>query len=516
MSLPGLLRTAARDRPDAIFLREAESMGGSRSASRPPGTITLRELDEHADRLAAGLAARGVGPGDRVAVALPNGAAWIGLLFATTRLSAVLVTLNVRYRGSELEHMLADSGARLVVTVPASGETDLVALYAQLRTRLPGLEHVVVDLDELLENGPGEAPGDDAAPHDPAVILYTSGTTGTPKGAVLTHGSLLASARAEAEHLGLGPDDRFLATMPFTHVGGLTCTLLSALVAGSEVVLTPGFSPAGALRDVLEHGVTVFAGVPTMWTLLLRELGPDATLPSLRYAVAGGSNVEPALCTAITTAAPHARVVNLYGLSETSGAAVMSALDDDADTVASTLGVPLTGVEARIVDPVEGTDAPGDGAEGELWLRGASVAAGYWHRDEPTTFRAGGWLATGDVVARVGGDHLALRGRLKEMFISGGYNVYPVEVENVLGAHPGVAMVAGVGAPDDTHGEVGHFFVVRTPGSDVTADELVALAADRLANYKVPRVVEFVDDLPLTPAGKIQKAALRQRVQKGT
>ena len=323
MSLPGLLRTAARDRPDAVFLREA------------PGTITLHELDEHADRLAAGLAARGVGPGDRVAVALPNGAAWIGLLFATTRLGAVLVTLNVRYRGSELEHMLADSGARLVVTVPASGGTDLVALYAELEPALPGLEHVVVDVDELLGDGPGETPGDDADADDPAVVLYTSGTTGTPKGAVLTHGSLLASARAEAEHLGLRPDDRFLATMPFTHVGGLTCTLLSALVAGSEVVLTPGFSPAGALRDVVEHAVTVFAGVPTMWTLLLRELGPDATLPSLRYAVAGGSNVEPALCTAITTAAPHARVVNLYGLSETSGAAVMSALDDDADTVAS-------------------------------------------------------------------------------------------------------------------------------------------------------------------------------------
>ena len=499
MSVPGLLRSAARERPDAVFLREA------------PGTITLAELDAYADRLAAGLAARGVGPGDRVGVALPNGLGWIGLLVATTRLGAVLVTLNVRYRGSELEHMLADSGARLVVTVPEAGGTDVVALYTELRPRLPHLEHVVVHVDELLGDGPTPAPGDEAPDDDPAVVLYTSGTTGTPKGAVLTHGSLLASARAEVAHLGLGADDRFLATMPFTHVGGLTCTVLSALVAGSEVVLTPGFSPAGALRDLTTHDVTVFAGVPTMWTLLLRELGPDRTLPALRHAVAGGSNVEPALCAAITAAAPHARIVNLYGLSETSGAAVMSALDDDADTVASTLGVPLPGVEVRIVDPVEGTDA----AEGELWLRGPSVAAGYWRRDEPTTFRAGGWLATGDVVARVG-DHLALRGRLKEMFISGGYNVYPVEVENVLGAHPGVAMVAGVGAPDDVHGEVGHFFVVRCPGSDVTADELVALAADRLADYKVPRVVEFVDELPLTPAGKIQKAVLRRRVEKGS
>jgi acyl-CoA synthetase (AMP-forming)/AMP-acid ligase II len=360
---------------------------------------------------------------------------------------------------------------------------------------------------------------DDAAQDgDPAVLLYTSGTTGTPKGAVLTHGSLLASARAEAAHLGLTADDRFLATMPFTHVGGLTCTLLSALVAGSEVVLTPGFSPAGALRDLTTHGVTVFAGVPTMWTLLLAEMARTGvgTLETLRYAVAGGANVEPALCAAITTAAPHARLVNLYGLSETSGAAVMSALDDDVDTVASTLGVPLPGMEARIVDPVEGTDVPGDAAEGELWLRGAAVAAGYWRLPDAATFRPEGWLATGDVVARVRGDHLALRGRLKEMFISGGYNVYPVEVENVLGAHPGVAMVAGVGAPDETHGEVGHYFVVRTPDGDVTADELVALAADRLADYKVPRVVEFVDELPLTPAGKIQKAVLRQRVQKGS
>lgn len=504
MSVPGLLRDAARERPDAVFLREA------------PGPVTLAELDAHVDRLAAGLAARGVGAGDRVGVALPNGAAWIGLLFATTRLGAVLVTLNVRYRGTELEHMLGDSGARLVVTVPAVGETDLSALYAELRPRLPGLEHVVTDVDDLVGDGPTATPGDEAAPDDPAVLLYTSGTTGTPKGAVLTHGSLLASARAEAEHLGLGTDDRFLATMPFTHVGGLTCTLLSALVAGGEVVLTPGFSPAGALRDVTTHGVTVFAGVPTMWTLLLAEMtrAGVGTLETLRYAVAGGSNVEPALCAAITAAAPHARVINLYGLSETSGAAVMSALDDDVDTVASTLGVPLPGMEARVVEPAEG---PVDGRhadEGELWLRGPSVAAGYWRRDDPTTFRPDGWLATGDVVARVGGDHLSLRGRLKEMFISGGYNVYPVEVENVLGAHPGVAVVAGVGAPDDTLGEVGHFFVVRSEGSTVTADELVALAAESLANYKVPRVVEFVDELPLTPAGKIQKAVLRQRVQK--
>ncbi|GLZ44898.1 long-chain-fatty-acid--CoA ligase [Actinomycetospora sp. NBRC 106375] len=500
MSIPGVLRAAARERPGAVFLREA------------PGAVTLRELDEHVDRLAAGLAAHGVGAGDRVGVALPNGAAWIGLLVATTRLGAVLVTLNVRYRGSELEHMLADSGARLVVTVPESGGTDLVALYDELRPRLPDLEHVVTDVDTLVGDAP--VPEHERGEDDPAVILYTSGTTGTPKGAVLTHGSLLASARAEAGHLGLTPSDRFLATMPFTHVGGLTCTLLTALVAGSEVVLTPGFSPAGALRDITTHGVTVFAGVPTMWTLLLAEMARAGvgTLETVRYAVAGGSNVEPALCAAITTAAPHARVVNLYGLSETSGAAVMSALDDDAATVATTLGVPLAGVEARIVDPVEGTDAD----EGELWLRGPSVAAGYRNVPDVATFRPDGWLATGDVVARVRGDHLALRGRLKEMFISGGYNVYPVEVENVLGAHSGVAMVAGVGAPDDTHGEVGHYFVVRTPDGDVTADELVALAADRLANYKVPRVVEFVDELPLTPAGKIQKAVLRQRVQKGS
>ncbi|PVZ09971.1 class I adenylate-forming enzyme family protein [Actinomycetospora cinnamomea] len=513
MSISGLLRTAARDRPDAVFLREAEP-GRLRSVAREPGAVTLAELDEHVDRLAAGLAARGVGPGDRVGVALPNGAAWVGLLFATTRLGAVLVTLNVRYRGSELEHMLGDSGARLVVTVPEAGDTDLTALYAELRPRLPGLEHVVTDADELVGGAPAAARGDEAGTGDPAVLLYTSGTTGAPKGAVLTHGSLLASAGAEAEHLGLGRDDRFLATMPFTHVGGLTCTLLSALVAGSEVVLTPGFSPAGALRDVTTHGVTVFAGVPTMWTLLLAEMARAGvgTLETLRYAVAGGSNVEPALCAAITAAAPHARVVNLYGLSETSGAAVMSALDDDADTVAGTLGVPLPGIEARVVDPIEGTDAD----EGELWLRGPSVAAGYRNVPDAATFRPDGWLATGDVVARVRGDHLALRGRLKEMFISGGYNVYPVEVENVLGAHPGVAMAAGVGEPDDTHGEVGHYFVVRREGSTVTADELVALAAERLADYKVPRVVEFVDELPLTPAGKIQKAVLRRRVQKGS
>jgi fatty-acyl-CoA synthase len=210
---------------------------------------------------------------------------------------------------------------------------------------------------------------------------------------------------------------------------------------------------------------------------------------------------------------PGAHVENLYGLSETSGACVISAVDDDLATVCETLGTPLAGVEARVVDPATGAEVP-DGSDGELQLRGPSVAAGYWEMpDETAAAFSGGWLSTGDMVSRRPDGHLVLRGRLKEMFLQGGFNVYPVEVENVLAAHPGVALAAGIGIPDDVLGEVGMYFVVpRDPDAPPTAGELTGWCRERLADYKVPRRIEVRGELPTTPAGKIAKAQLRGEV----
>jgi acyl-CoA synthetase (AMP-forming)/AMP-acid ligase II len=506
--LSAVLRTAAQQFPDRAFL-----LGEG-------DPVTFAELDRRADRCAAGLAARGVAVGDRVAVAGLNTVDWITLFFGATRLGAAVVTLNVRYRETELEYMLGQSGTRLVVSEAEVGGFDFRALYAGLRPRIPSVESVLFfgaegpdGFAELL-SGDGPAPAADLGPDTPAVVLYTSGTTGRPKGAVLTHGSLLASAGGQRERQSTGPDDVLVATLPFNHVGGITCTVIHALVAGAGVAMLPAFSPAGALQAAARHGATVLAGVPTMYVLMLAELAKSGhDLSRVRIAVAGGSNVDPPLARAMAEAFPGAHVQNLYGLSETSGACVISAADDDLATVCETLGTPLRGVEVRVVDPATGAEVP-DGADGELHVRGPSVAAGYWNLPAETAEAfAGGWLATGDMVTRRPDGHLVLRGRRKEMFLQGGFNVYPVEVENVLAAHPGVAMAAGIGVPDDVLGEVGLYFVVpRDPAAPPPVEDLRAWCRDRLADYKVPRRIEVRGGLPTTPAGKIAKAQLRSEV----
>jgi fatty-acyl-CoA synthase len=252
-----------------------------------------------------------------------------------------------------------------------------------------------------------------------------------------------------------------------------------------------------------------------MYVLMLAELASTPRdLTSVRIAVAGGSNVDPPLARAMAEALPGAHVENLYGLSETSGACIISAVDDDLTTVCETLGTPLSGVEVRVVDPVTGAEVA-DGDDGELQVRGASVAAGYWEMPAETAeaFRDG-WLATGDMVTRRPSGHLVLRGRRKEMFLQGGFNVYPVEVENVLAEHPGVALAAGIGIPDRVLGEVGLYFVVpRDPAAPPSAGDLTAWCRERLADYKVPRRIEVRGELPTTPAGKIAKAQLRQDIE---
>ena len=301
--------------------------------------------------------------------------------------------------------------------------------------------------------------------------------------------------------------------MPLNRVGGLTCTVTAAMLGRSTVVMPAAFSPAGAIQAMAEQRVTVFAGVPTMWSLILAHPGfAGLDTSAVRLAIVGGSNAEPALCAAIATGFPSARLSNLYGLSESSGAVVLSAVDDGPDVVARTMGTPLTGVEIRVVDP-DGSPV-GEGHDGELQVLGPQVAAGYWQMPDQTaeTFLPGGWLATGDIVSVDPTGHLVLRGRRREMYLQGGYNVYPVEVENVLTQFPGVAMAAGIGIPDPVLGEVGRYYVVpREPGARLDIGELTAFCRERLADYKVPRQIIVVPELPMTASGKIAKAVLREQ-----
>lgn len=519
-TFPALLGAACATVPDKVFLHTTSASGRSEE-------VSFSELDHRSRRIAAGLLRRGVRRGDRVAVAAPNQVEWLELFHAVTRIGAVLVTLNVRYREAELGYMLNQSGTRVVVTSAETDGFDLVDFYAGIRDEIPGVQEVIFlgrdgqDGFDSLRAQPDDAELEvlTAAidPDDPAVILYTSGTTGRPKGAVLTHGSMLASARGQVERLGTTSDDVYLCVMPLNHVGGITCSVTGALLTASSLVLPPAFSPAGTLADLERHGVTLFAGVPTMWSLMLADPSFATTSTgAVRTAVVGGSNLEPTLAREVLSGFPSARLTNLYGLSECSGAAVLSASDDSVEQVSRTLGTALPGVDARVVD-LDGTVLV-DGQQGELQLRGASVAAGYWERPVETaeTFTEDGWLRTGDMVTMDPDGHLVLHGRLKEMFVQGGYNVYPVEVENVLTAHPAVAMAAGIGVPDRVLGEVGRYHVLVRSDEDVSEDELREFCAGKLADYKVPRQIVFVDALPMTPSGKIAKATLREQYAAGS
>ncbi|MGW5410233.1 class I adenylate-forming enzyme family protein [Actinomadura geliboluensis] len=481
-------------------------------------TITYAEFGELADRVAAGLLARGVRRGDRIGLLGLNTPQWLAVFFGAARIGAVIVPLNVRYRDQELSYMLRRSGARMVVSEPAVSGFDFAAFFEEFRPQAPDVTDYVYfgeGFDEL-----AAAPADPAAlaaardavePSDPLVILYTSGTTGRPKGAVITHGSILASARAQADHFAMSDTDVLLGHLPFNHVGGITCTIMAALVSGGSVALLPAFSPDGALRAIERHRVTFLGAVPTMYVLMLgRPDFADHDLSSVRLCMAGGSNVEPALAESIRRAFPGAPLYGLYGLSETSGACVLSRLDDDPETVARTLGVIIGDFEGRVTGP-DGAVLPA-GEAGELQIRGGCVTAGYWDMPDETAevFLPDGWLATGDMVEMEPDGHLVLRGRKKEMYIQGGFNVYPVEIENVLTAHPKVAMAAGIGVPDAVLGEVGRFYIVPRPGTEPpTADELAAHCREHLADYKVPRQFAITAEVPLTPVGKIHKAQLK-------
>lgn len=486
---------------------------------------TYTEIEDASIRLADGLRAAGVRPGERIAIAAPNSVEWIVTWFAAARLGCPLVTLNVAYREHEFDYMLNQSGSVMLVCAARHGDFDFVGFLDALRPQLPTVREYVFlsgsgfdgsrTWNDLLAAGSalaagGPSPDAAPAPHDPLVILYTSGTTGLPKGAVLTHAGVLASARAQADHLAQRPDDVAIGHMPMNHVGGMTCTVTAAMVSGGAVALLAGFHPGTALRTVVERRVSIFVGVPTMYALVLGlpEFA-EADTSSVRLCVIGGSNVEPELGRRITEVFPGSRLANLYGLSECSGGCVISAADDDLDTLVQTIGVPIGDVRVRVVDAA-GAPLPPD-AEGELQVAGACVADGYWELPEESAaaFRADGWLATGDMASIRSDGRVVLRGRTKDMYVRGGYNVYPAEVENVIAGDPAVAMSAVIGVPHEIYGEVGRAYVVPSAGARVDVEAVLERCRRQLARYKVPAEVEIVDSLPLTPSGKIKKTALK-------
>jgi len=491
--------------------------------------ISFKQMDEASDRVAAGLLNLGFQKGDRIGVVALNQPEWLYTYFAAAKIGVAVVGLNVRYRDVELEYILNQSQTRSVVSLSAVAGMDYVKFFEGFRARVPSVNDWIFiggqgfqgahSLDDLLKTGPDRRALEKAKaavqPDDLMIIIYTSGTTGRPKGAAITHKSQLASARAQAEHTKVGPDDYMNLALPFNHVGGITCGILTMLLGQATCELTPMFDPNLIIQQAEKNPPTIVAGVPTMHTLLLMNpsIGNFNT-QRVRLVITGGSNADPALLTKLYETFPKATVMNLYGLSESSGAVVLSPWESDFETTVRSIGKPIGDFQVKVVDR-EGKQVP-VGQTGELLFKGDAVAAGYFRMPEETelAFDAEGWLYTGDMGYLDQAGYITLMGRLKEMYLQGGFNVYPVEVENLISKHPKVAMVAGIGIPDPVLGEVGRYYIVPRPGQTPTEEEIKAYCKEHLADYKVPKQVVFRPDLPLTPVGKIMKSKLKENYEK--
>ncbi|MDT8274165.1 MAG: AMP-binding protein, partial [Desulfomonilia bacterium] len=335
-----------------------------------------------------------------------------------------------------------------------------------------------------------------------------------PKGAIITNRSQTASGRAQIEHMRATSDDLLLTVNPFNHVGGITCAILSSLIARMTCVIIPAFDFNDIINRWKTYNPTVFGGVPTLFALMLmNEEFKALDKSAIRIIVTGGSNCDPPLLAAMKDAFPNAFIMNLYGLSESSGAVVLSPWESDFDTTVRSIGKPIDDFEVKVID-LEGNDLP-MGETGELCFRGDAVGGGYFRMPEETaeTFDSDDWLHTGDMGYLDENGYIFLMGRKKEMYLQGGFNVYPVEVENILATHPKVLMAAGIGIPDPVMGEVGRYYVIPRPGTEPTEDELKAYCREHLADYKTPRQIVFRTELPMTPLGKIMKSVLREEYE---
>jgi acyl-CoA synthetase (AMP-forming)/AMP-acid ligase II len=499
----------------------AEIHGGRPAVVDGEVALTWAELHDASRQAAAALVVAGIEPGDRVAMWAPNGWRWIVAVHGLLRAGAVLVPVNTRFKGAEAAVVLGRSGAKALITTRTFLDTDHVALLERAGADLPALRTTIVAEGEAwdafiataTDDGRAEAHRRSEAlgPDDVSDILFTSGTTGVPKGVVMTHGRTLCVATDWVAMTGLTADDRYLMVNPYFHMFGLKAGILAATAAGAAMHPEPVFDADRVLARVAETGITVLPGAPTIYQALLDHPQRGAhDLSSLRVAVTGAADIPVELIRRVRDELPFDVVVSGYGLTE-AGTATATALDADPEVVATTVGEPRPGFEVRILD---GDVEQPRGEAGEIVLRGPSVMLGYLDDPDATaaTLSPDGWLRTGDLGTLGDDGNLRIVGRSKDMFIVGGFNAYPAEIENALLRHPDVRQAAVIGIPDDRLGEVGMAFVVTASGDPAVADEIKTWAKDEMANYKVPRVVEVVDELPVNATGKVVKDELRTRV----
>jgi fatty-acyl-CoA synthase len=485
---------------------------------------TYNELDVEVDELARGLLELGVEKGDRVGIWSPNCAEWVLLQYATAKVGAILVNVNPSYRSHELRYVVNQSGMRLLVAAVAHKTSDYRAMVEQVRPDCPGLLDVAYIGEDswtaLVDRGSGvdhqrlrermaQLGADDAIN-----IQYTSGTTGFPKGATLSHHNILNNAYFVGELVHYTELDRICLPVPFYHCFGMVMGNLAATSHGSCMVIpAPSFEAAATLQAVQDERCTSLYGVPTMF---IAELGlpgfAEYDLSTLRTGIMAGSPCPVEVMKRVVNEMNMAEVAICYGMTETSPVSTMTRSDDDLARRTETVGRTMPHLESKIVDPVTGLTVP-RGEAGELCTRGYAVMLGYWQEPDKTAeaIDAARWMHTGDLATMDGEGYLNVVGRIKDVVIRGGENVYPREVEEFLFAHPDVADVSVVGVPDARYGEELMAWVVMKPGAaPLTAEAVREFCAGKIAHYKVPRYVHVVEEFPMTVTGKIRKVEMRE------
>ncbi len=484
---------------------------------------TYGQFDADSDLVARGLIAAGIAKGDRVGIWAPNCAEWALLQYGSAKAGAILVNINPAYRSHELAYVLRQSGTRLLVSAESFKTSDYRAMISEVRGGLPDLERVIYigspDWDALVAAGSAADPAVLAerevslAFDDPINIQYTSGTTGFPKGATLSHHNILNNGYFVGAGCGYTADDRVCVPVPFYHCFGMVMGNLGSTTHGACIVIpAPGFDPALTLAAVQAERCTSLYGVPTMF---IAELAlPDFAgydLSSLRTGIMAGSPCPVEVMKRVLSEMHMTEVTICYGMTETSPVSTQTTADDDMERRVSTVGRVHPHIEVKVIDPETGLVLP-RGSHGELCTRGYSVMLGYWNEPEKTAdaIDAGRWMHTGDLAIMDDAGYLNIVGRIKDMVIRGGENIYPREVEEFLYSHPEIEDVQVIGVPDAKYGEELCAWVRLRPGSELTAEQVREFCVGKIAHYKVPRYVRVTQDFPMTVTGKVQKFKMRE------
>ena len=485
----------------AVVQRAADTFGDAEAVVDGDRRISFAELAGLVQRAAAGCVARGVRPGDRVAIWGPNSLEWIVAALGAVSAGAALVPLNTRFKGDEAAYILDTSRAVFTFVSPPFLGNDYGAMLD------PRFERVTLD-ESVWAHEPADLPA--VAPDAIGDVIFTSGTTGRPKGVMTTHAQTVRVFTTWSDVVGLRAGDRYLVVNPFFHTFGYKAGIVACLLRGATIVPQPVFDVPTTLELVGRERISVLPGPPTLYQSILDA--PDRTsydLSSLRLAVTGAAVVPVALVERMRSDLDFDTVLTAYGLTEATGTVTMCGRDDDPVTIATTSGRAIPDTEVRVVDTT-GAQVP-VGEPGEVVVRGYNVMVGYYEDPDATaeTIDVDGWLHTGDIGVMDDRGNLRITDRLKDMYVVGGFNAYPAEIEQTLATHPAVAESAVVGVPDHRLGEVGKAYVVARPGAGVDADELLAWCRERMANYKVPRSIEVVESLPRNASGKVLKVQLR-------